>query len=504
MGIMIYLDIMPHHIDEVEWAKVYDETMEVINHYRFVDNVFDKEAFDCNWAYLTRTKEREIPMANDETGWHTIGDERTLQLVESFVFIKNLNYYRRNSQKVDSDDDILFSLFHEYADVNDVLKQMRVRSKNVFDGKTQGGPIHIPLLGIACLIESRFPQYAIVRGNITIEQMEKAVEWINKILNNPISLTERTSNEKLLNRIQRKVHDEEAVLDALMYLTLSDRNMELGELVRAHFKPETIAAYNVRAFRQLEVGTVGFSSALFDYFNQGFLLEDACDICVIDPNGCNYDAVKFVKSILSMDWLMEENDHEHLISIKIYERKKYGMTFQEVVAVLQRKLGTLVDIETMASEIYKEKQATNKSLARFYADLKMDYEQTVEVKRDHYTIMDTADLILWKPGDTIHPNVLKGIVMVKEFIESTQERNKEFFEEFQCMTKRNMIKQLIHSNQFFYIHEDVWFEIIAHIDDQHLTNTFLGLLSIKAEEISINLLCKNIANNHELFKVYVV
>lgn len=504
MGIMIFLDIMPHHIDEVEWVRVYEETMEVINHYPFVDKVFDPRTFDCNWAYLTRTKEREVPMANDEVGWHTIGDERTLQLTESFAFMKNLDYYSRHSQKNDSDGDILFSLFHKYSGVDDDLKQMRVTSERVFDGKTQGFPVHIPLLGIACLVESRFPRHAIVTGDITIDQMEQAVDWINKIIKKPITLTERTDNERLLKRILHKIQDEKTVLDALMYLTLSDMDIELGEFVRAHFTPETIAAYYVRTFKQCKEATFGFSNALSDYFNQGFLLEDACDICVLDPDGCNYDAMKFADTVLSMDWPMEGSGQEDLILSEMDGRKKSKMVFQEVVAVLRRKLGALVDIETMANDMYIEKEKTNKSIAKFYAELKSNKEQTVELKRDQYTIMDTADLILWKPGDTIHPHVMTGIVRMKEFIEELQERNKEFFEEFQCMTKRNMIKQLIHSNQFFYIHEDVWFEIIAHLDDQHLARTFLGLLSIKAEEISINLLCKAMANNHDLFKAYIV
>ncbi len=41
MGVMIFLDIMPEHIDASEWQKVYEETLEIINGYPFLDSIFD-------------------------------------------------------------------------------------------------------------------------------------------------------------------------------------------------------------------------------------------------------------------------------------------------------------------------------------------------------------------------------------------------------------------------------------------------------------------------------
>src|SRR5690606_4651582 len=113
------------------------------------------------------------------------------------------------------------------------------------------------------------------------------------------------------------VQDEAAVLDALMYFTLHDQDMKLGNLVRSHFKPETIAAYHIRNFKQYKCGTIGFSNALSDYFNQGFHLADACGLCVLDPNGCNFDAMEFAKSVLSMAWPMQESNQVGSIPLKI-------------------------------------------------------------------------------------------------------------------------------------------------------------------------------------------
>lgn len=97
MGVMIFLNIMPNHIGESAWGKVYDETLELVNAYPFVDKIFDRHSYDCDWAYLSCTKERKISFADNHWGWHTIGDEQSLRLAESFMLIKDLHYYRNNA-----------------------------------------------------------------------------------------------------------------------------------------------------------------------------------------------------------------------------------------------------------------------------------------------------------------------------------------------------------------------------------------------------------------------
>lgn len=176
MGVMIFLNIMPNHIGESAWGKVYDETLELVNAYPFVDKIFDRHSYDCDWAYLSRTKERKISFADNHWGWHTIGDEQSLRLEESFMLIKDLHYYRNNASQDGNCDDILFSGINNYPVENEYLEQLKVDDVIVFDAKTQGEPYHIPLLAIACLIESRFPRHVIVSGDISIGQMEKAVE----------------------------------------------------------------------------------------------------------------------------------------------------------------------------------------------------------------------------------------------------------------------------------------------------------------------------------------
>ncbi len=447
-------------------------------------------------------------------------------MAESFVFVKNLQYYREYCGRGGNCDDILFSSIYDYHGINEHLERLKVDKVSVFDAKTQGEPFHIPLLAIACLIESRLPQHAMVYGDLSIGQMETAVKWANSILKKPIELTERADNKKLLMRIKQVLKDEAAALEALMNLTMREQDMELGKLVRMHFSSETIAAYYLSQFKKHKIGTYGFSTVLSNYLNQGFRLEDACELCVLDLDGCNINAQKFAKSVLSMQWATNEKNPVDLIPTKINapdsnepetvnsmlgktllqmagfrEEIKSNLSFEEVVRILHDQLGHLCNIDLLADEVNEKDRDLTTLLEDFHAKFDKDSEDE-EVSRVHYTITAVEELISWKHGDTIHPSLEKGIIMVKEFVENLLERDKEFFDSFQNMIEKDKMRKLIQFNRFFYIHKRVWDEVAMNLNDSGRMNKLLGVLSIQADEININKLCKYLVNNQALFRAY--
>lgn len=527
MGVMIYLNIMPNHINEADWLKVYEETLEIINGYPFLDSIFDSQTYGCNWKYVTRTKEREIKFAEDQIGWHTICDETSLKMGETFFLIKDIHYYRNDFNKSGNCDDILFSSIHYYFNSNEELERIHVADFVVFDAKTQGEPYHIPLLAIACLIESRFPEQAIVKGDISIGQMEEAVKWANSFLKHPITLTERADIEKLLFRIQKVVKDEYSALEVLMHSTMRELDVELGNLIRRQFSPETILAYFLSEFKRYKIGTIGFSNELAHFIDLGFRLEDASKLCVLDPAGCNYDAKEFAKEVISMNWATEKNSLVEPISMEInapnsthpetvssmfgktflrmagfQDSMKSNLSFDQVVRILQNQLGDLCDLDLIVAEMSDRKENSTGLFNKFYSELEK-YVESDELSEVQYIITDAEDLIAWKSGDKIHPNLEKGILMVKEFVERLLENEKELFANFQNMTNKDKMRKLIQSNSFFYIHKKVWDEILDNINESQMINKILGVLSIKAEEININKLCKSLVNNQELFKAYI-
>jgi hypothetical protein len=235
MGIYIHLNIMPHQIDPAQWERVYEESLELIKAYPFADEFEDRETYGCRWVYLDRTIERGIPFMNYQQGWHTFGDLQSMQTAESFALVRDLEYYRKRSRGNGNCDEILVSLMINHGIRDEVLQQLHVDDVRVFDNKTQGCPFHIPILAIACLIESRFPKQAVVFGNITLDEMESAVKWANSILNEPIGLSERADNDKLLSRIHNVLTDEVAVLEAWMELTLQSKSKKMADFIRSSF-----------------------------------------------------------------------------------------------------------------------------------------------------------------------------------------------------------------------------------------------------------------------------
>jgi len=531
MGVMIFLDIMPNHIEDAEWEKVYEETLELIHAYPFLDSVFDDATYDCNWKYTVRTKERAIRFADNQLGWHAFGDEESLRIAESFSLVRNLEYYRKETRQNGNCDDILFSRIYTYPGINEQLKSFTVDKVSVFDSKTQGEPFHIPMLAIACLIESRFPKHAIVSGDISIVQMKHAIDWANSILKQPISLTERTDNEKLLQRVKTGVKDDVAALEAFMSLQMQEHSFELGTLIRSEFSPEEITAYYIAHFRDYQVGTIGFSTQLSNYFSLGFHIADACKICVLIPNGCNYDAEKFAKAVLSLGWEKNTENMNDLLSPRINspdsaqpetvnsmfgkmmiqmtgfrESVKSNLSYEEVTATLRKYLGDLCDIDSLLDQKTNKKEIDtdlNDALfEKLYKEME-DAREAHQVEMEQYTITDIDELIVWKIGHTIHPALESSLAKVKEFIEQMVKNNKVFFAEFQEKSAGDKMRTIIQYNEDFYIHKKVWDDLSNNIHDPLFTNKMIGLMRIDASGLNFNKLCKALANNRDLFNAYL-
>lgn len=527
MGVYIFLDIMPNHISEESWESVYEESLALINAYPFMDKFIDEHTFDSTWVYVDRAGETELdyPPGKPQTGWHVFGDLKSMMTAESFELVKDLGYYQGKSRVDDEYDDILAEQIFHATDSYEDFQKRQFDDVRVFDGKTQGYPHHIYMLAIACLIESRFPGHAIVYGDISIGQMEKAVAWANSILKSPIHITERTDNKKLLKRINKIIKDDAIALEAFMRLTYHDEDFKLGEFVREHFNAETITAYYTKCFSRYEPEQIGFRSDLLEFINQGYSLETACDICVLDPDGCSYDSEAFIKAVLSMEWRTEEaNPREDLPFYKdahseepdtvssqfgnvfmqmagIQDSVKSKLTYREVAAILQEKLARPVQIE----DKIKEEEEMDEEIDALMKELGLDdNSKASESEAITYEIDDLDDLLQWERGDTVHPELEKSLGAMKDFVEGSMERNKEYYTKFQSFDERKKMNFLVKSNRFFYISKQAWDQMMNNMHDPQLTHANFAILTIKSDELNTNKLCKALVNNQELLKEYIL
>src|SRR5690625_7904369 len=60
-----------------------------------------------------------------------------------------------------------------------------------------------------------------------------------------------------------------------------------------------------------------------------------------------------------------------------------------------------------------------------------------------YDIDDRDDLVQWRQGDTIHPNIEKSMARIKDFFKERLEEGSEYFTEFQSLDERGKMNYLI-------------------------------------------------------------
>ncbi|GAB3804296.1 hypothetical protein [Virgibacillus kimchii] len=536
MGIYIYMDILPNKIDKEEWERVYEESLQLVLAYPFMDDEVDLETYGEMWRYALRTDETEMEFDyNDhQPGWHLYGDYETMLGAESFSLFRNIESYRKKTRTPEGSDDILAKEINWTVFYGQEERQIPVGNVTIFDAKTQGFPFHNYILAIACLLESRFPKQVLVTGDISIGQMRKAMEWANTILEKPIHLTERADNDILLRRIRRLVDREFDALKSFMHLTMHATDEQLGKTIREQFTPEVIKAYFIDRLKQSGIQTLGFQVDLSEFLHLGFNLEQACEICVLDEDGCQVDAREFAKTVFSLEWHFEgEPEHDEtplrfnepeseepetvdsqfekvlMQMAGFQESMKVNMTYEDVAAILQHKLGDLVEmaplLEEKRSELAQNEESEeeiNDLLLKLMAD-RIGKGKSLEPAAN-YTISDLDYLVLWKEGDSLHPNIEKRLKQLKDFRKEMMERNKERFDDFHACSDYDKMRWLIQSNRYFVIRKEAWDYYRENINDTDLINAVLSILFVKAEEKYTNQLCKAVLNNVALLKKYIV
>ena len=515
MGVRITLDIIPEEIDDDEWESVYEETLLLLQEYDFMDEIVDEEKYDYKWSYTTRSKEREFASYDNRLGWYTFGDMTTMKSAEDFMLLRDLSYYDRFREESDCDD-ILISRINWQSQMSEEIQNLTVGKINVFDAKTQGYPYHMYILAIACLIESRFPQYAYVNGDVTKAQMKKSIEWVNSILKKPVNLTERANNEKLLKRLEKQLEGEYSKLQAFFDLTINQEDKELGDFVRNHFTTAAVRKYYTAKMNSYEIGQIGFGNYLENYLELGFDLEMLCDICILDDDGCKYDAAAFVERVFKFI-NKNEKTKDGGVNLDINDADSeapetidslFGKTFlkmsglsnsvkidissEEAKEVFKKKLHHLCNLE----EIYNEVVSSDDEVEINNEMLEMMEEMKNESQKQEYDIEDLDGLMLWEPGETIHPKVEKILTKIKDFVEDSVSKHDMIFEDY---SKLDRMRLLMQNNRYFYLSKNTWEFIEKNIDKQYIYDRVLGLFTIKATNESINKTCKAILNNLELF-----
>jgi hypothetical protein len=118
---------------------------------------------------------------------------------------------------------------------------------------------------------------------------------------------------RLLPRLQAAGLDERSCLSAFMELTLQVKNAEMGEYLRAQFKPETFENYyreKLKPFRKMEKSLYLNRATVKEYLTMGYDLQTLCRLVMTDPEGNQISPEDWMRELLTMKLHQPEKNTE--------------------------------------------------------------------------------------------------------------------------------------------------------------------------------------------------
>lgn len=488
MGIYIGLNIFPERITAEDWREVYQETLELLDAYPFMDCIWE-EKNGIKYYFARRSQHRDNLFDRGFAGWQSVGDMKTGYNTEEFVLYSEIEAYKGKSQKKDNGRDLLIN---ELQDERFEKLGSAEGEVTVWCDKTQGKDSHLYLLAIACLISDRFPNAAIVYGNINYEQIDWAVEWANDHLKKPIGLPVTADMEKLLRRIQNFVSDSNTQLDVFFELTENEMNKVMREFLQRKYSHEQLYNFYIYRFNQLDPTTYASRDALQEYFKLNLDFRELVEILCIDPNGRQMDTRAFLNEIVRAQYSLNE-------------KETYAF-LEDTIKYCEGVLGTKQEIETMLEyiliQVEKDKDTIlNDELVSLIrksrAEKRKEYEESIA----KYDISTLTQIIDFKEGDTINPDLDESFCYL---CRKAREFGSNDFSDFllKNITEREIYFLERCKNWQVMLKEEVWNHIFQYVTDDEYIFRFYGIFKIDCSHSNINLFVSTLLNNLNLLDYF--
>ncbi|MBV7276438.1 hypothetical protein I6U48_26515 [Clostridium sp. PL3] len=505
MGVYINLDIVPSKIDKEEWESVYLESLELIKAYPLA-SIIREDIGRSKRLVLEKAREQGY---GENRFWSVSGDIESKQIGENFILYKNLEKYSRGNGAINKD-------------ILQVIMKAREGLSTVFDSKTQGEEYHFYILSIAALIEDRLKGRAIVYGDFTKEQAEKAINFANNILKEPIKLPVRVDEGELLKRLEElSIKNLSNFLD--LYIT--ENKDGLCEFIRENFSEQEIMNYFKSGLKEYNSATqLGAERIMIRFLNMGYSLEELSNVCCLDEGGPKYNGEEFIKA-LGSTWVFVEKEYRENMSIFVKEAVKpqyveyqFGtafldmcgllgrycnryITMEEGIKILRDKLGYINGLEEIVQGKYNEAVEVLKKYGKELDDIKTEYSETIEKN----IIMDYDVLLKWDDSleiaDFIENNIKSILMQMKETI--TDENYKVVSIINSLSTKEEILEIMMDflNKVNLILSREAW-NWIDEIEDLKLCR-FITLMIGLCSDSEVKSVVRAILENEKLFNKYV-
>jgi hypothetical protein len=193
VGVHVVLDIVPQRIEPPAWAEAFEETRTLVEAHpaRLLGYGFRAVA-GARVPVFTRSVVQGVHDPA-ERRWCVVGDRATLWAGERQRMYRDLGrYLARCVPSPEAEQDVLLAF------ATDTPQPGTVR---VFGEGEQSEPCRTALLAAAMVVETRFPEAALVSGHFDREQAEGARRWAKGILGRSLALPVRVDAFRLVERL---------------------------------------------------------------------------------------------------------------------------------------------------------------------------------------------------------------------------------------------------------------------------------------------------------------
>jgi len=532
MGIVINLHLIPCRITPEEWKQVYRESLKLVEAYDFMDRI-EARRNGLQYFFARKSKDRAGFSKPGCHGWLSVGDLRTGEITGEFMLVQDLCAYLPGKQLRDQGGEILLNALEGIKGIKKTKGCV-----NIWGGQTRGGDSHIYLLAIACLVVSRFPEAAMVSGDISVGQCRKAVRWANQYLEKPIELPVTGQMDRLLERLRNSQLPRKNLLEAFYQLTDEAKGNQMGEFLRKEFTWQELYGYYKQRFLPYRDSRRGFARVMKEYLEMGFGFQELCELIVGDPEGIQAEPDEFLARVLESKLHIrekeiydfsktardradqEETDRESELPARIFCMLT-GMENRNVDAFYP-----LEKIREDSKKVFGDRCQIDSLIDRLTAD-----EEEMDSRRDSLQaiLYDNEDGLL-RPGDSgaagekgRHRDIEKyeinsyreladfapGCHMKPELEENLfqnfralHEYTKETFGEFRVLKRRERENYLIQKAAGLLLREEVWDRIFDKIMDDEYIERIYGILGVERGQQDGGLFCRSLFSNIKAIDYY--
>lgn len=517
MCIYICLDILADKVNPKDWEKVYQESLKLIEKYPFMQ-VYDgqKKYKISNFYYYDYAKEYI-----DENGnylWSVCGNIDLLEEAGTFSLYKDVSFYYTKKK----------------SNINDIFERSFDASENigiskVFYSATNGFDYQNYILAIACLIVSRFPKYTQLYGDISIEQINSAVKWVNQYLEIPISAPDTTDKDKLFKRLCKISSDKVWIYQAFRKYSLNSFYApETGKFIRDNFDKKIYYNDFFKRFKLYDFSTIGFYKEFNQFLSMGFSVEMLCDICILDRCKPITDVESFIKYLLKSR-ITEEKNYEYVEAEDI----KISKIIRMVSDAFNKNVKRYIPIENFRQILnskFKNICNVNEIIDNniYLANLETIYEQEKckkIIEDSSFLVEEIIDcdisvasyLILYEYGDKISSYLKKLLINLKNDMDNLISETQNDLKKLWNLEHSIKIKAFINTlKKHFIIPLDSLEITFKKFNNEKLFNQYMTLISLgdfynikvsddieKFRKDDINEIIKALIINENLFEAFI-